>query len=107
MCICIFLSSLLLFLPPANEVCEGYVFTGVRLSTGGGHAWQGVGGVHGKGHAWLGVCTWWGRGMRGRGHVWQGVCMAGGACMAEGQPTGMHSCLENANTKYQHNYLFP
>ena len=29
------------FLPPANEVCEGYVFTGVCLSTPGG------GGVHG------------------------------------------------------------
>ena len=25
-----------LFLPPANEFCEGYVFTGVCLSTGGG-----------------------------------------------------------------------
>ena len=25
-----------LLLPPANEVCEGYVFTGVCLSTGGG-----------------------------------------------------------------------
>ena len=25
-----------LFLPPANDVCEGYVFTGVCLSTGGG-----------------------------------------------------------------------
>ena len=25
-------------LPPANEVCEGYVFTGVFLSTGGGRA---------------------------------------------------------------------
>ena len=26
--------------PPADEVCEGYVFTGVCLSTeGGGHAW--------------------------------------------------------------------
>ena len=24
------------FLPPANEVCEGYVFTGVCLSTRGG-----------------------------------------------------------------------
>ena len=29
-------------LPPANEVCEGYVFTGVCLSTGGG----GVHGMH-------------------------------------------------------------
>ena len=26
------------FLPPANEVCEGYVFTGVCLSTGEGRA---------------------------------------------------------------------
>ena len=26
----------LLSLPPANEVCEGYVFTGVCLFTGGG-----------------------------------------------------------------------
>ena len=32
------------FLPPANEVCEGYVFTGVCLSTGGGRVWQG--GMH-------------------------------------------------------------
>ena len=30
-----------LYLPPANEVCEGYVFTGVCLSTGWrGHAWH-------------------------------------------------------------------
>ena len=38
-------------LPPANEVCEGYVFTGVCLPTGG---------------------------MCGRGRAWQGACMAGG-----------------------------
>ena len=38
-------------LPPANEVCEGYVFTGVCLSTGG-HAWHVAGGMHGRGHAW-------------------------------------------------------
>ena len=25
-----------MLLPPANEVCKGYVFTGVCLSTGGG-----------------------------------------------------------------------
>ena len=33
------------FLPPANEVCEGYVFTGVCLSTRGGvrgFIWGGV-----------------------------------------------------------------
>ena len=40
------------FLPPANEVCEGYVFTGVCLSTGGAK--------------------------RGRGHAWRGACVAGG-----------------------------
>ena len=75
-------------LPAANEVCEGYVFTGVCLSTGVGCAWYMVGG-----HAWQGGCAWqrgmhgggmhgWGAymagGMCGRGHAWQGACMAGG-----------------------------
>ena len=31
-------SAITSLLPPANEVCEGYVFTGVCLSTGG--LWQ-------------------------------------------------------------------
>ena len=44
----------MIFLPPANEVCEGYVFTGVCLSTGG-RAWL----PGGRRHAW----------QRG-GHVW-------------------------------------
>ena len=80
------------FLPPANEVCEGYVFTGVCLSTGGMRAWLLTGG------AWLlrvgacvvapggacvvapGGCAWLlpGGGMRGcsGGHAWllPGVC---------------------------------
>ena len=62
------------FLPPTNEVCEGYVFTGVCLSTGGG------GGMHGcsqGGHAWL---------------LPGGACMVAprGACVvAQG---GMHGC---------------
>ena len=65
-------------LSPANEVCEGYVFTSVCLSTWGGHAWfYLVGGMHGfirgewvvlfGGHAWFylgGV----------RGFIWGGVC---------------------------------
>ena len=75
------------FLPPTNEVCEGYVFTGVCLSTGGMHGrgacmvggMHGGGGVHGKGG---GRCAWW-------GHVWQGACVVGGmhgegACAAGG-----------------------
>ena len=39
-----------LFITARNKVCEGYVLTGVCLSTGGGrgHAWQGV---YGRGHA--------------------------------------------------------
>ena len=50
-----------LFLPPVNEVCEGYVFTGVCLSAGGvcmagGHAW------------WWMAC----------------IVVGGGACMAGG-----------------------
>ena len=65
------------FLPPANEVCEGYVFTGVCLSTGG-HAWQGrawQGGVCGRGggHAWQGE-----GGVYGGGCVWWGACVVGG-----------------------------
>ena len=39
-----------LFLPPGNEVCEGYVFTRVCHSVhSGGRAWQGG--------AWQGVCA--------------------------------------------------
>ena len=74
-----------LLLSPANEVCEGYVFTGVCLSTGGGeHAWQwgcvwqGRGGWGACMDAWQGGCAWQG-GMHGRG-----VCLAGGVCMAGG-----------------------
>ena len=76
----ILVCHVLLLLPPANEVCEGYVFTGVCLSTGcvcvwGVCVWQG--GVHGGGHAWQGVC--------GRGHAWQGVVgMHGGVVHGRG-----------------------
>ena len=61
--------TLMVYLPPANEVCEGYVFTGVCLSTPGGCAWFYSGGMHGfiwgvcvvlfGGHAWF----YW-------GHAW-------------------------------------
>ena len=68
----------ILFLPPANEVCEGYVFTGVCLSTGGGVCGCSQGGMRGcwglrgcsrGGHAWL---------LRGRGAC---VVAPGGACV--------------------------
>ena len=70
------------FLPPANEVCEGYVFTGVCLSTGE-HAWLlwGVGVCGCSGGGGMCGCSW-------------GACVAkggmhgeGGTCMAKG---GMH-----------------
>ena len=79
----ILVCHVLLLLPPANEVCEGYVFTGVCLSTG--CVWQG--GVHGGGACMAG-------GMYGRGCVAGGMhgrgwwaCMVG-SCMAEGMHGG-------------------
>ena len=64
-------------LSPANEVCEGSVFTGVCLSVGSmcgrgacvvGEGMHGRGGgIHGRGEAY----------MAGE-HVWRGVCMVGG-----------------------------
>ena len=59
------MESFIVILLPANEVCEGYVFTGVCLSTGGVCAWL-QGGVHGYG----GV-AWLQQGMHGGGgHAW-------------------------------------
>ena len=97
-------------LPPANEVCEGYVFTGVCLSTGG-HAWLPWGGMCGcsggacmvapggacvvapGGHAWLlpgGACV-----VALGGHawlLWGGMCgcSQGGVCGCS--RGGMHGC---------------
>ena len=53
-----------MLLPPANKVCEGYVFTPVCQS----FCSQG-GGMRGRGACMAG------------GRVWQGWCVAGGACM--------------------------
>ena len=77
------------YLPPANEVCEGYVFTGVCLSTPGGgcgglcmvlfggHAWFYLGGMHG--FIW-GECMVLFGGMHG--FIWGGMCgFIQGACM--------------------------
>ena len=65
------------YLPPANEVCEGYVFTGVCLSTGGGACMVGGGCMVAGGCAWL-----------------QGdMCGCLGAFMVAG---GMHSCRGGA-----------
>ena len=81
------------FLPPANEVCEGYVSQsfcsqGVGVHGGGeGHAWQG--GMHGGG------------GMHGReacmawGHAWWGACMAG-ECAWQGGKHGREVCMAGA-----------
>ena len=72
-----------LSLPPANEVCEGYVFTGVCLSTGGVSAPLHVGIHNPLGRHPPLVDTPLGR------HQ----CMLGYGQQAGGtHPTGMHSC---------------
>ena len=68
------------FLPHANEVCEGYVFTGVCHSfcSRGGRAWllRGVCVVLFGGHAWF----YSGGGMHG--FIWGGMCgFIRGACV--------------------------
>ena len=75
---------LFLLLPPANEVCKGYVFTPVCQSfcsqggmRGGGCVWQGGGGIHGRG------------GM----HVVS-------QCAGGMHPTGMHSCCSYFETYF-------
>ena len=62
-------------LPPANEVCEGYVFTSICHSVQGG-------------------------GVRDKGHVLQGDLRAGDMVTEAGgtHPTGMHSCHSSAFT---------
>ena len=89
-------------LPPANEVCEGYVFTGVCLSSGKGACVVGGlcvrGCTHGRSVRMQG-------GMHGRESVCGRVCMAGGGGGAyvagetatatdSTHPTGMHSCYQ-------------
>ena len=81
-----------MLLPPANEVCEGYVFTGVCLSKGGvrGCSWGAYivaprGGMRG--------CSW-GAWLLPGGHVWLlpggHVWLLQGACVVA--PRGVHGC---------------
>ena len=102
--------NLTFLLLPANEVCEGYVFTRVCLSTGegacmvgcvaGGCAWQEcvwqgghvcwrpcvAGSMHGRGVCVAGGHAWQG-GLHGRGvcvaggHVWHGGMHGRGMCV--------------------------
>ena len=108
------------FLPPANKVCEGNVFTGVCLSKGGacmaggacvaeGHAWQGVcmvGACMPGGHAWQGVCmargcAWW-------GHMWQEAFMVWGVWCGrrDGHRSGRYASYWNAFLFIIENGLF-
>ena len=73
-------------LPPTNEVCEGYVFTGVCLSTGGSLSRGSV----------------WGGSLSGGSLSGGGLCPGRGLCHGDPplrqcaggtHPTGMHSCL--------------
>ena len=73
-----------MLLPPANEVCEGYVFTRVCHSVHRGEGWSGPGrgcllwGVPGPG----GACS-------GGGRVWsQGEVTCSGGCLVETPPDG-------------------
>ena len=111
--------EILNLLPPANEVCEGYVFTGVCLYTGGACVVVG-GGMHGEeGHAWRGVvacivkggCAWQRGacvakgGMCGKGgvHGKRGACVVKGACMAKGggmRDEGRHAWRRGACVGY-------
>ena len=74
------LVKFILYLPPANEVCEGYLFTGVCLSTGGKGAcmfFWGVCVVFSEGvYGFFGGCSWF----------FLGVCIvfSGGACFLGG-----------------------
>ena len=115
-------------LPSANEVCEGYVFTGVCLSTGG-HAWL-LPGEHAwllqgracmvalGGHVWLhlGACIVAPGGrvcvvaLRGvymvapRGHAWLllGVCVAkGGMCGKGGHAWQRGVCMVKGGHAWQ------
>ena len=100
-------------LRPANEICEGYVFTRVCLSTGvcvwqggmhgrGGHVWQGC--VHGRGVQAGGVQAGGVQagGVHGRGHG--GVCVVGGhAC--HGRYHGIRS-MSGRYASYWNAFLF-
>ena len=87
----------ILLLPSANEVCEGYVFTGVCLSAGRGssayrglHPWGGLypgQGLHSGGSASGGFCIRGERGSVSGGFCIHrtGVCIQGEACIQVGQ----------------------
>ena len=79
------------FLPPANEVCEGYVFTDVCLATGGlSVSVQGGGlcpGEGGLGPGKEGLCPGEGVSFQGRGSLSRGggsLSRGGGLCPGEG-----------------------
>ena len=75
-----------IYLPPAKEVCEGYVFTPVCQS----FCSQGGAGVHGcRGgmHGCQGACMVVGGGVHGFGGMhgcWGGMCGCRGVCMVAG-----------------------
>ena len=78
-----------LLLPPANEVCEGYVFTGVSTHWGAGCLVQG--GLLPGGSLVQGICC--------QGSAWSGMPDRGvlrppvmATTVGGMHPTGMHSC---------------
>ena len=87
-----FAFSLSLSVSPANEICEGNVFSGVCLSMGGMH---GRGACMARGCALQGVC------MVGGVHG-KGACTAGETATAAGDthPTEMYSCFIGMITEW-------
>ena len=78
-----------LLLPPANEICEGYVFTGVCLSMGRGVSALLHAGIHTLGPE---ADTPWADPPGTRGRHPPAQCMLGYGQQAGGtHPTGMHS----------------
>ena len=77
-------------LPPANEVCEGYVFTRVCPSTVGGEVPAAWGVCSQLCLLQGGICCWGDGG-------WGGVCSQGLIVTPNAaggtHPTGMHSCF--------------
>ena len=95
-----------LYLPPANEVCEGYVFTPVCQSfcsqrgcmAGGACV---AGGMCGRGACVAGGCAWARVCVHDREVCMAGcVCVGRGACMGRGDVHGRGACMPHTPPRH-------